>query len=155
MLVHKGVVVGRTFVALIGAVLLSVSFAAHSEEVRVIDISDGKITLIGRLGLPLGTVARVEGQLVSAPKLTNGQIVAAFRVSKVDGKKLTGSQIVGLAFRASRGVPALGAGQLLKLSGYEDASTVGTPEAAREAMGSDASPVDRKFASVVHVIEVL
>jgi hypothetical protein len=40
------------------------------------------------------------------------------------------------------------------LSGYEGAAFIGTPDAAREEMSSDASPLDWKLQSIVHVIKI-
>jgi hypothetical protein len=143
-----------TFIAVTAFLLLNISLPLHAEDVQVSDISDGKITLIGRLGKPVGTVAMLEGQLVSDPKLANGHITAAVRVNKIGGKGLEKAQIIGLEFRPSQGVPALHANQLVKLSGYEGAAFIGTPDAAREEMSSDASPLDWKLQSIVHVIKI-
>jgi hypothetical protein len=74
----------RTFVVVITALLLNISFPLRAEDVQVGDINDGKVILLGRLGKPLGTVVTVEGQLVSDPKAASGHITAAFRASKVD-----------------------------------------------------------------------
>lgn len=141
-------------VAGIALLAIAASFALYAEDVQVSDISDGKVTLIGRVGRPLGTVVTVEGQLVSDPKQTAGQVTAAFRARTVDGTALEKGQIIGLLFRASDGIPALHANQLVKISGYESASFIGAPDGAREALGKDASPLDWKFQSLVHVIKV-
>ena len=144
----------RTFVVVITALLLNISFPLRAEDVQVGDINDGKVILLGRLGKPLGTVVTVEGQLVSDPTAANGHITAAFRASKVDGQELKAAQIIGLEFRASQGLPALRASQFVKFSGYEAVASVGTPNAARAEMSSDASPLDWKLQSVVHVIKL-
>src|SRR5215469_14022497 len=129
---------------------LATSCFLRAVDVQVVDLGD-TVTLIGKLGKPLGTVANVEGQMVSEPKVgRSGQITAAFRVIKVDGQKLPKSQIVGLMFRHSQGVPTVHSQDLVKLSGYEAGAFVGTPDAARDLMGADASPVDWKFESVVY-----
>lgn len=136
-------------------VIISYSSDLRAEEVQVSDIG-GKVTLIGRLGKPIGTVfTSIEGQLVTEPKKgSTGHFTAAFRVSKVDGKALAKSQIVGLMFRPSEGMPKVRVNDVLKLSGYESGVFIGTPEAAREALGKDTSPVDWKFESTVHVIKL-
>jgi len=144
----------RTFIAAMASVMLNISFPLHAEDVQVGDISDGKTALIGCLGKAVGTVVTVEGQLLSDPKLVNGHITAALRVNKVDGQQLKSGQIIGLEFRASQGVPAVRANQLVKFSGYEGVAYIGTPTAAREAMSGDASPLDWKLQSVVHVIKL-
>ena len=144
----------RTFIAVMASVLLNISFPLHAEDVQVGDISEGKTALMGRLGKAVGTVVTVEGQLLADPRLANGHITAALRVNKVDGQPLKSGQILGLEFRASQGVPALHANQLVKFTGYEGVAYVGTPATAREAMGSDASPLDWKLQSVVHVIKL-
>src|SRR5215469_18272594 len=91
----------------------------QAEDVRVADFGDS-VTLIGKLGKPLGTLASVEGQMISDPKVgRSGQITAAFRVTKVDGEKLPKAQTVGLLFRRSQGNPAVHSQDLVKLSGYE------------------------------------
>ena len=144
----------RTFVAVMASLMLNISFPLHAQDVQVGDISDGKAALIGRLGKAVGTVVTVEGQLLSDPKLANGHITAALRVNKVDGQQLKSGQIIGLEFRASQRVPALRANQLVKFSGFEGVAYIGTPAAAREAMGSDASPLDWKLQSVAHVLKL-
>ncbi|HTR43343.1 MAG TPA: hypothetical protein VMH87_17155 [Pseudomonadales bacterium] len=125
-----------------------------AEDVWVTDIG-GSVTLIGKLGKPLGTLAKVEGQMISDPKQSrSGQITAAFRVMKVDGQKLPKAQTIGLMFRSSQGMPAVHAQDLVQLNGYEAGTFVGTPDAVREQMGSDASPLDWQFESLVHVIDI-
>ena len=132
---------------------LATSCFLRAEDVQVVDIGDS-VTLIGKLGKPLGTLAKVEGQLISEPKQgRSGQITAAFRVTKVDGQKLAKAQTVGLMFRLSQGMPAVHAHDLVQLSGYEAGAFVGTPDAVRDSMGKDASPLDWKFESLVYVIE--
>ncbi len=145
----------RKSLAVIACLMINVSFALQAEEIQIGDITDGKVTLIGRLGKPLGTVETIEGQLISDPKQVAGLVTAAFRASKVDGKPLEKGQIIGLVFRPSAGTPALHANQLVKLSGFEGGAFVGTPDAAREAMSSDASPLDWKFQSTFRVISLL
>ena len=144
-----------TFIVVITALLLNISFPLHAEDVQVGDINDGKVMLLGCLGKPVGTVVTVEGQLISDPKAANGHITAAFRANKVDGRELKPAQIIGLEFRASLGLPALRASQLVQFSGYEGVAFVGTPNAARVEMSSDASPLEWKLQSVVHVIKLL
>jgi len=124
-------------------------------EVQVSDIG-GQTTLIGRLGKPVGTVVtNIEGQLISEPKQgKSGQTTAAIRVTKVDGKALAKSQTVGLIFRPSEGTPKVHANEIVKFSGYESGAFIGTPEAAREALGKDGSPLDWKFESTIHVIKL-
>ena len=59
-----------SIVGVVGVVLLGIVFAAESEEPRkkhsdrtlhVDDVAEGRVTLIGRLGVPVGTVVEVEG----------------------------------------------------------------------------------------------
>jgi len=58
----------------------------HAEEIFVSDFG-GKVTVVGRLGKPLGTVVTIEGELISEPKAAKtGRTTAAFRVNKVNGK---------------------------------------------------------------------
>jgi hypothetical protein len=122
----------------------------QAEEVHVGDIG-GKLTLIGRLGKPLGVIAAVDGQLVSEPRQgKSGTVTAAFRVNKVDGKPLEKGQIVGLVFRAST---PFHADELLHLSGYEGGAFVGTPDEARGLLGREASPLPWHFESTIRVIK--
>jgi len=142
-------------VAVLAPLLLASSLPLRAEDVLVSDINDHKTTLIGRLGKPVGTVVTLEGQLVTDPRASNGLFTAAFRANKVDGKELAKAQMISIVFRASQGSPALHANQFVTITAYESAVFIGTPDAAREAMGSDASPFDWKFASLVHVIKLL
>jgi hypothetical protein len=43
----------------------------------------------------------------------------------------------------------------VKVSCYEGATYIGTPQAARGAPGSDAPPLDWMFQSIIHVIKLL
>jgi hypothetical protein len=135
--------------------IITHSLVLRAEEIQVSDIG-GQVTLIGRLGKPVGTVVTsIEGQLISDPKQgKSGQITAALRLRKVDGKALAKPQIVGLVFRVSEGMPNVHVNEIIKFSGYEAGAFIGTPEAAREALGKDASPQDWKFESTVHVIKL-
>lgn len=128
----------------------------HAEEIQVSDIG-GKVILIGRLGQPVGTlVANIEGQLISEPTQgKSGSITAALRVNKVDGKPLAKAQSFGVIFHSSVGLLNLHAKDLVKFSGYESGAFIGTPNAAREALGKDASPFEWKFESTVHVVKLL
>ena len=127
----------------------------QAEDVLVSDFGS-KVTLIGRLGKPVGTVTTVEGQLVSEPKLgKSGKITAAFRPSKVEGKPLEASQVIALSFPVSAGLPPVHANDIVRLSGYEGGSFIGTPAAAREPLGADASPFPWKFESAFTVIKIL
>ena len=143
------------FLAVILLSVISNSLVLRAEEIRVSDIG-GQVTLIGRLGRPVGTVVTsIEGQLISEPKLgKSGQITAALRLSKVDGKALAKAQIVALVFRASEGMPNVHANDLVKFSGYESGAFIGTPDGAREALGKDASPLEWKFESTIQVIKL-
>ena len=126
----------------------------RAEDVLVSDFG-GKVTLIGRLGKPVGTVVTVEGQLVSEPKLgKSGRISAAFRANKVDGKALETGQIIALMFPTTGGMPPVHANEIVHLSGYEGGAFIGTPPDAREKMGADASPLSWKFESTLVVIKV-
>jgi hypothetical protein len=143
------------FPAVLLLFIITNSLVLRAEEIQVSDIG-GRVTLIGRLGKPLGTVVtNIEGQLISEPKQgKSGQITAAFRLSKIDGKVLAKTQVVGLIFRISGGIPNVHANEIVKFSGYESAAFIGTPEAAREALGKDASPLDWKLESTVYVIKL-
>ena len=126
----------------------------HAEEIFVSDFG-GKVTVVGRLGKPLGTVVTMEGQLISEPKAAKtGRTTAAFRVNKVDGKSLETGQVVGLTFPVSMGTPSVHANDIVRLSGYEGGAFIGTPSAAREQLGRDASPLDWKFESSVYLIKL-
>jgi hypothetical protein len=155
-LIHKerGSTMKRALIAAMALMLCGISLPLCAEEVHADDISDGKTILIGRLGKPVGAVSVLEGQLISEPKAANGHVTAAIRVSKVDGRDLEKAQSIGLEFRPSQGMPPLHANQFVKLSGYEGAAFVGTPDAARADMGNDASPLDWKFASIFHVAKI-
>jgi predicted ABC-type transport system involved in lysophospholipase L1 biosynthesis ATPase subunit len=144
------------FPAIILLFIIGNSLVLRAEEIQMSDIG-GQVTLIGRLGKPVGTVVtNIEGQLISEPKQgKSGQVTAALRVSKIDGKALAKAQIVGLVFRASQGMPKIHANENVKFSGYESGAFIGTPEVAREALGKDASPLDWKFESTVFVIKLL
>jgi hypothetical protein len=143
------------FPAVILLFIITNSLVLRAEEIQVSDIG-GRVTLIGRLGKPVGTVVtNIEGQLISEPKQgKSGQVTAALRLSKIDGKALAKAQVVGLVFRVSEGIPKVHANEIVKFSGYESGAFIGTPEAAREALGKDASPLDWKFESTVHVIKL-
>jgi hypothetical protein len=126
----------------------------HAEEIFVNDFG-GKVTVVGRLGKPLGTIVTMEGQLVSEPKAAKtGRSTAAFRVNKVDGKPLETGQVVGLTFPISLGTPPVHVNDIVRLSGYESGAFIGTPSAAREQLGKDASPLDWKFESTVYLIKL-
>lgn len=144
------------FPAIILLFIITNSLLLRAQEVQVSDIGGG-VTLIGRLGKPMGTVVtNIQGQLISEPKQgKSGLVTAALRVSKVDGKALPKAQVVGVVFRLSEGMPSVHANDIVKFSGYESGSFIGTPDAAREALGKDASPLDWKFESTVHVIKLL
>jgi len=125
----------------------------QAEEIRVEDLGS-KVILIGALGKPVGTIATVEGQMVSEPtRGKSGQITAAFRAEKVDGQSLPKQATIGLIFRASEGVPPIHAHDIVQLSGYESGAFIGTPDNAREALGKDASPLDWKYEPTFHVIK--
>jgi hypothetical protein len=142
----------RKIIAAILFLTIATSGLLQAEDVRVVDIGSG-VTLIGKLGKPLGTLASIEGQMVSDPKQgRSGQVSGALRVSKVDGQRLPKAQTVGLVFRLSQGMPALHAHDIVQISGYESGVFVGTPDSARDAMGKDASPLDWQFESMVYVI---
>jgi len=143
------------FPAVILLLIATTSLALRAEEIRVSDIGD-HVTLIGRLGMPVGSVVtNIEGQLISEPKQgKSGQITAALRLSKVDGKALAKAQTVGLIFRLSEGVPTVHANDIIKFSGYESGAFIGTPDAARDALGKDASPFEWQFESTIRVIKV-
>ncbi len=144
------------FPALILLCLVTHSLVLGAEEIQVSDLG-GQVTLIGKLGKPIGTVVtNIEGQLISDPKQAkSGKITAAFRLNKVDDKALAQAQVVGLEFRASEGMPHVHANDIVKFSGYEGGAFIGTPAAAREPLGSDASALEWKFESLVHVIKML
>jgi hypothetical protein len=126
----------------------------QAEEIFVSDFGE-KVTVVGRLGKPLGTVITMEGQLVSEPKTAKtGRSTAAFRVSKVDGKPLEAGQVIGLTFPLSMGTPPIHAKEIVRLSGYEGGAFIGTPATARESLGKDASPLDWKFESTVYLIKL-
>jgi hypothetical protein len=132
--------------------VISSSILLQAEEVKVSDFGS-KIILIGRLGKPLGTIATLDGQLVSEPKLgKSGRVTAAFRVNKVDGKPLEKAQSVALIFRVSEGVPPIHINELVQLTGYEGGAYIGTPDEARDSLGRDASPLDWQFESTIYVI---
>ncbi len=144
------------FLAIILLCSFTNSLVLGAEEIQLSDIG-GQVTLIGKLGKPVGTVVtNIEGQLISDPKQgASGKITAALRVNKVDGKALAKAQVVALEFLASEGMPRVHANDLVKFSGYEGGAFIGTPAAAREILGSGASPLDWKFESIVHVIKLL
>jgi hypothetical protein len=143
------------FPAVILFFIVTASLALRAEEIQVSDIG-GQITLIGRLGKPVGTVVtNIEGQLISEPKLGNsGRATAALRLTKVDGKVLAKTQTVGLIFRLSEGMPKVHADEIVKFSGFESGAFIGTPDDAREALGKDASPLKWKFESTIRVIKL-
>ena len=143
------------FPAVILLFIIATSLVLRAEEIQVSDIG-GQVTLIGRLGKPVGTViTSIEGQLISEPKLgKSGQVTAAIRVSNVDGKALAKAQVVALIFRVSEGMPNVHGYDIIKFSGYEAGAFIGTPEAARDALGKDASPLAWKFESTIHVIKL-
>jgi hypothetical protein len=145
----------RTLAAGVALLLLNIAPPLLADDVQIADVSEGRITMIGRLGRPVGTVVTMEGQLIADPKNANGHITTAIRVTRVDGKELPKAQTVGIEFRPSQGMPPLHANQLVKLYGYEGAAFIGTPDAAREDMGGDASPFDWKLSSLFHVIKIL
>jgi hypothetical protein len=133
--------------------VIGTSLSLQAEEIQVSDIGS-KVILIGRLGKPLGTIATVDGQLISEPtRGKSGQVTAAFRVNKVNGKPLEKAQIVGLIFRASAGIPPIHTDEIIQLSGYKSGAFVGTPDDARDMLGRDASPLDWKFQTTIHVIK--
>jgi hypothetical protein len=126
----------------------------HAEDVQVSDFG-GKVTLIGRLGKPVGTVAIAEGQIMSEPKLAKtGRSTAVLHVTKVDGQTLAAEQSVAVVFPASVSVSLIHANQVVRLSGYEGGAFIGTPAAAREQMGADASSLSWKFESTFNVIKI-
>ena len=130
------------------------SLFLQAEEIQVADIGN-KVILIGRLGKPLGTLATIDGQLISEPKQgKSGQVTAAFRVNKVNGQPLEKAQLVGLAFRASAGIPPVHANEMIQLSGYESGAFIGTPDNARDMLGKDASPLEWKFQSTIYVVKL-
>lgn len=126
---------------------------ACAEEIQVDDIGS-KVIIIGKLGKPLGTLATIDGQMISEPKRgQSGHFTAAFRVSKVDGKPLAKGQIIGLMFRSSIQTLPAHSHDLVQLRGYESGTYVGTPDSARDSLGADASPLDWKFESMFYVIK--
>ena len=142
----------RKIIAAILFLTIATTCFLQAEDVQVTDFG-GSVTPIGKIGKPLGTLANIEGQMISDPKQgRSGQMTAAFRVTKVDGQKLTKAQTVGLMFRHSQGMPGIHAQDIVQLSGYEAGAFVGTPDSARDLMGKDASPLDWQFESMVYVI---
>lgn len=126
----------------------------QAEEVQASDIG-GKVIIMGRLGKPLGTVVTLDGQMVSAPKTgKSGQVTAALRVSEVNGQPLKRAPIIGLIFRPSAGVPSFHVQETVHLSGYETGAFIGTPDGARDSLGSEASPFDWKFETTIRVIKL-
>ena len=126
----------------------------RAEEIQVRDIGS-KVIIIGTLGKPIGTIATVYGQLVSEPKQgKSGQITAAIRINKVDGKPLEKGQVVGIIFRISAGVPLVHAHDFVQFSRYEAGAFVGTPDKPRELLGKDVSPLDFQFEPELYVIQL-
>jgi hypothetical protein len=134
--------------------LFAASRGFSAVEIQVGDIGK-KVVIVGRLEVPVGTVVEgIEGQLMTLPRqLKSGQIVGTIRVSKVNGKALSQPSILALHFRTSGGVPPLQKNQLVKISGYESVTYIGTPAGAREDLGSDASSLDWKLESTIYVIK--
>lgn len=133
--------------------LIGTSHLLQAEEVQATDIG-GKVIIIGKLGEPLGTVVTIDGQMVSEPKLgKTGQATAALRVNQVNGKPLKREPILGMVFRPSTGVPSLHVPESVHLSGYETGAFIGTPDDARDSLGSDASRFDWKFETTIRVIK--
>jgi hypothetical protein len=126
----------------------------QAEEIHIEDLGN-KVILIGKLEKPVGTLATIEGQMISEPtRGKSGQVTAAFRIEKVDGQPLQKQSIIGLIFRASEGIPSIHAQDLVQLSGYESGAFIGTPNEARDALGKDASPLDWKYEASFHVIKL-
>jgi hypothetical protein len=126
----------------------------HAEDVLVSDFGS-KVALIGRLGKPVGTVAVAEGQIMTEPKQAKtGRSTATFRVTKVDGKDLPAAQVIAVIFPISAGATPAHAGQTVRISGFEGGAFIGTPAAARDQMGADASNLAWKFESTFTVIKV-
>ncbi len=133
--------------------IMGVSHFLPAEEIQAGDIGN-KVIIIGKLGKPLGTIATVDGEMISEPKLgKSSRVTAAFRVTRVDGKPLKQGQIVGLVFRTSEGIPPFHANEIVHLSGYESGTFIGTPRDARDLLGKDASPLDWKFETTIYVIK--
>jgi hypothetical protein len=142
---------------LIIAIIVSIIAVTHlvvADEIQIEDIGS-KTILVGKLGKPLGTVATISGQIISDPKqLRSGQFVGAIRVNKVNGQPLKKAATLGLLFRRSEGIPSVHAHDIVEFSGYESGAYVGTPDDARDQLGTDASPLDWKFETSITVIKI-
>lgn len=133
--------------------ILGTSGLARAEEIQIGDIGS-KVIIIGKLGKPLGTMATIDGQMISEPKRgTSGHFTAAFRVNKVDGRPLAKGQIIGLIFRSSIQTAPAHSHDIVQLRGYESGAFVGTPDSARDSLGADASPLDWKFEPTFYAIK--
>jgi hypothetical protein len=144
----------RKLIIAIVVSIIAVTHLAVADEIRTEDI-ESKIILVGKLGKPLGTVVTISGQILSDPKqIRSGQYVGAIRVNKVNGQTLTKAATVGLLFRRSEGIPSVHAHDIIEFSGYESGAYTGTPDDARDLLGTDASPLDWKFETSITVIKI-
>ena len=127
----------RSLVAFgLGALLLPAALFAADEirAVRYDELGDsGRVSIIGRLGLPIGRYVTIEGKWAGPGPMINRRMLA---VQSVDGKPLRKPAVIEIE-RPGR-FPQMGdlrAGARYVFSGYEDGGMVGVPEEVLEKTG--------------------
>ena len=103
-----------------------------SQNVKASSISSGKVRIIGRLGLPLGTVFRVEGLYVDGSELRTKAYdhVILLKVIKVNDSGLKDSTILRLKELGGRATGKIEIGGKFVGFAYETGDYLGVPPEA-------------------------
>ncbi|MBI2267226.1 MAG: hypothetical protein HYU64_19030 [Armatimonadetes bacterium] len=117
------------------AFLLLWPFIVRGAEPLRIDASDiasGKVEIVGRLGLPLGRIARVKGRFVDGTTLRMKDYdgITLMKVTAADGKELKGPATFRFENLPGGTPPRTAPGAAFDVQVYETGRYVGVPSEA-------------------------
>jgi hypothetical protein len=122
----------RTFVRLISfmaSVALLAASVSAADTVKSIDLGRS-VSVIGRLGQPLGRIFQIEGIVVESTyrrsKADEGALL--FRVTTVQGKALSEPTVIEMSFFASASAKKLAPGERRIFTGHETGGFTGIPD---------------------------
>lgn len=114
----------------LAATLLTTSVSA-ADRVSSVDLGRA-VTVVGRLGQPLGHVVRIEGAAVESdhPRGKGQDNTLFFRIATVEGRALPKPVVIEIVFFSSSNTRKLLAGERQVLLGYETGRFSGLPDEA-------------------------